>query len=163
MPRPAPSTVPVRRPITKLPPPLPSFSKRSYPSAMSPPQVPSSGSRFRVLSSRRARLEHRLHRDAETADEADDAARLRAYVRSHAVRGVVDAIDRAVNRLIDAVGFFFHFGGDVLDVVENRVHPRHRRRDLPRLETVDEIHHAPVDDEAPDADADDRERFEHAR
>src|SRR5439155_78574 len=37
MPRPAPSTVPVSSPLTKLPPPPPSFSNRSYPSPISAP------------------------------------------------------------------------------------------------------------------------------
>src|SRR5262245_5821275 len=160
MPRPAPRTVPVKRPITKLPPPPPSLSKRSYPSAMSPPQ------KFSVLSSKfsssRSRLKHRFHRDAQSTNEADDAARFLTHVRSHAIRGVVHATDRAVNRLIDAFGFFPDPLRHNLHVVENRVDPADCRRDLPRLEAVDQIHHAFVDHEARDPQADESEGFEDA-
>src|SRR6185436_12778958 len=124
MPSPAPSTVPVRSPITKLPPPLPSLlSKRSYPSAMSPPSVCGF---VRFVP----RLQHPFDRDAQAADDADHPAGLGPHVRAHAIRRVVDPIDRVVNRLIDAFGLFLHLRGHVLDILENRVHARHRRRHL---------------------------------
>src|SRR5436190_3766354 len=124
MPRPAPSTVPVSSPITKLPPPLPSFSKRSYPSAID-------ASCSSTVDLRRAR-KHGLERDARAPHDADDAARFRPYVGADPVRGVVDAIHRRFDRVVDAVGLFFHLGADYLDVVEDRVDARHRRRDVTR-------------------------------
>src|SRR6266545_1254679 len=154
MPRPAPSTVPVRSPMTKLPPPPPSFSNRSYPSAMTPPV---SSSVSLVLG-----MQHCLHRDAQPANEADHTACLGPHVRAHAIRSVVDAVHRRPNRVIDPVGFLLHFQRDALDVVENRIDPRHRRRQLPRLETLDECHDPAVDHEAADAEPEDYERLDQA-
>src|SRR3954453_16384643 len=122
MPRPAPRTVPVSRPITKLPPPPPSLSKRSYPSAIDALLL---GSCFR--------MEHSFDCDAQPADESDEPARLRAHVRAHAIGGGVDAIHRRVNRHVDAFGLFLDFCRDGLHIVEDRVDPQHRRRNLPRL------------------------------
>src|SRR5262245_29168781 len=105
MPRPAPSTVPVNRPITKLPPPPLSLSKRSYPSAMSPPQIRRSvathvgGLTAPVFSLCRPRIHDRFHRDTQAADEADHAAGLLAHVAAHPIGRIVDAIDGAVNRV----------------------------------------------------------------
>src|SRR5215217_6000374 len=94
MPSPAPSTVPVSSPITKLPPPLSLLSKRSYPSAISPPQpVLSSGSQ--VLFLRWLPRPHEsFERHAQAAPEANHAAGLGPYVRAHPIGGVIDAIDR---------------------------------------------------------------------
>src|SRR5256885_6115961 len=101
MPRPAPSTVPVSSPITKLPPPPPSLSNRSYPSAM-----------FCLLSLPfvglvvRARVKHRLDRDAQPADEADDAARLRADAGSDPNRRVLCAMHFPADGLRGALCLF---------------------------------------------------------
>src|SRR4051812_32903695 len=97
MPRPAPSTVPVNSPITKLLPPLPSFSKRSYPSAIvRPPEW---------LSSRFG-TQQALQRHAGSANDAHKRARLRPHVRADTVGGVVDPIDRRVNRVVDPLRLF---------------------------------------------------------
>src|SRR5262245_23083288 len=120
MPRPAPRTVPVSRPITKLPPPPPSLSKRSYPSAIGFLLTLNTVPRFLVLGSR-FRLQHAFERDAQAADEANDAAGFCADVGSDAIGGVVDAVHRAVNRLIDPLSFLFDPGRHGLGIVADAV------------------------------------------
>src|SRR5262249_8656279 len=56
----------------------------------------------------------------------------------------------------------FHPGGHGLDVFEDIVDARHRRRDVARFEAFDEPHRLPVGHEAGDSDPDDQERLEHA-
>src|SRR5262249_6391062 len=160
MPRPAPRTVPVSRPITKLPPPPPSLSKRSYPSAISLLLTVSKlqilGSTFRTLVhvlGSRFRTQDALERDAEAAHEADDAAGLRSHVGAHAIGRVVDTVHRRMDRLVDALGLFFDPFRDGLDVVEDGVQPGHRRRDLAHLEPLDQHHHFSIGQKAADADA----------
>src|SRR5581483_7093147 len=104
MPRPAPSTVPVSNPITKLPPPPPSFSKRSYPSAID-------ASCSSTVDLRRAR-KHGLERDARAPHEADNAARPCPYVGLDPVRRVVDPVHRRADRVVDALGLFLDLRAD---------------------------------------------------
>src|SRR5437667_6701940 len=145
MPNPAPSTVPVSSPITKLPPPPPSFSKRSYPSAIDPScngfRVPRLVSRSRVLVLRvlgpgllMMRGQQPLERNAQAAQEPDHSTGLRADVPPYSIGRVVDPIDRRADGVIDALGLLPHCRGHALDVVEDRVDARHRRRDVLRLE-----------------------------
>src|SRR5687768_17237955 len=101
MPRPAPSTVPVSSPITKLPPPPLSLSKRSYPSAMSPPSV-------RGFVRLVPRMQHSFDCDAQAANEPDQVAGLGPHVRAHAIRRVVDAIHRVMDGLIDPLSLLLH-------------------------------------------------------
>src|SRR5262249_8664255 len=183
MPRPAPSTVPVSSPITKLPPPPPSFSKRSYPSPMSRLLIPGSwfrvpgswfwfwfwflvpvlrGSGFRVLGSPFVRRQQLFDRHPYAAQNADDAAGLDADVRAHPVGRVVHALDRRANRGVHSVGLFLHLRRHALHVVENRVHPGHGRRHVVRLERRQQIRHAPVQHERRDAGAQDDQGFEDA-
>src|SRR5436190_13622083 len=115
MPRPAPSTVPVSSPITKLPP-CPLSSKRSYPSPIGPllnafvvtiarPEGRASTvslqltSRFVVFTTRVFVFEERLERRAHAAHETNDTARLHAHVRSHTLCGRVHTVDGRANRV----------------------------------------------------------------
>src|SRR4051794_7972917 len=98
MPRPAPRTGPVSSPITKLPPPPPSLSKRSYPSAIERLLEWFVGPWFLRL------LEHRLNSGADAANQSDEAAGLGAHVRPYPVGRVVDAVHRRADRLIDPLG-----------------------------------------------------------
>src|SRR5262245_1815360 len=169
MPSPAPIAVPASRPITKLPPPPLSLSNRSYPPAMAPPL---NGFRVQILSVLRwnmrcrvavaVALEERVEGHTRAADDADDAAAAEPDVRTHAIGCLVDAIDRRADRVVDAIGFLFHFRADAFHIVEDGVHPGHRRFDEPLLDAVDETHHPAERHERPHAEADDQQRLEGA-
>ena len=107
-------------------------------------------------------MEQPFERDPQAANEPDHAARLRADVEADPVRRVVHAVHRRADCHVDPLGFLFYLCGDHLDVVQDGIDARHRRRDLPRFEPVNERHHATIDKEAGDTDADDEQRFENA-
>ena len=124
MPRPAPSTVPVSSPITKLPPPPSwrmSLSKRSYPSAIDRLLF-----RIRFCPLRSPAVDAAIAgvpRSPPAARGRNPTTRLVLcpHVGPHPVGRVVDPIHRRSDRVVDALGLFLHLLGDALDVVEDRV------------------------------------------
>src|SRR5438552_3495476 len=105
MPSPAPSTVPVSSPITKLPPPAPSLSYRSFPFAIC---VFSSVSVLRRAFSPGGCLRPTAESlcsprqdvfecHPRAADDADDPAGLRENIRADPVGRIVDPVDRGAD------------------------------------------------------------------
>src|SRR5687767_4923877 len=161
MPRPAPSTVPASSPIKNEPPPS-SRSNRSYSYAMQPPVV-SFGRCFLDLEPPRGRggrlrpvfaVQQRDDRGAYTTHDTRRLVHLVHHRALQVLRRVIYPMDGSMNGVVNALSFVIDTSRHRLDVAENGIHLLTNRRNLPRLEIVDQRHHPAINHEATDADAD---------
>src|SRR5688572_15920186 len=118
MPRPAPSTVPPRRPIRNEPPPS-SRSSRSSSYALKPLLLIPLGRRCLMLQPSRGRggrlrpvlrIQQRDDRGTNATNHSRHVAHFLPDRALQMLGGVVHAIDRPVNRLVHTLGFLVQIG-----------------------------------------------------